>query len=152
MLRVKVNIFQLFCANRLESSQADVEGNSLDLDIVLLQLSEDFGREVKAGSRGGGRAWFVREDGLVAVAVVGPVVAMNIGRQRHVAYFVEDSVEVLCRIETKSAFSELSSSDDLGFEEGFGFVGGVEEEVFARLDFAAGADEGAPIIVGKLLG
>ena len=68
------------------------------------------------------------------------------------ADFVEDSVKVGCRREAKSAFAELSGSEDFGFEEGFGFAGGVEEQVFAGLDFSAGADEGGPVVFGKLLG
>ena len=80
MLCVNADIFQLFCSNGLESSQADVEGQGLDLHSLLFELREDFGRKVKAGSGGRGRAWVVGEDGLVAVAVFWAVLAVDIGR------------------------------------------------------------------------
>ena len=59
MLCVKMDIFQCFCANGLERSQADVEGDGFDLHFFLLELRENFGREVKAGGGGGGRAKLV---------------------------------------------------------------------------------------------
>jgi hypothetical protein len=152
MLRVKVDIFQPFYANRLESSQANVEGDGLDLDIVLFQMSEDLGGEVKASRGGGGRAEVLREDRLVAIAVLWAVVAVNVRRERHVADFVEDSVKILRRGKPECAFAEFAGTEDFRFEERLGFGGGVEEEVFAGLNFSAGADEGAPVIFGKLLG
>ena len=129
-----------------------MEGDGLDMYSVLFELGEDFGRKVKARSGGGGGAWFVGEDGLVAVAVLWVVVAVDVGREGHVADFVEDSVEVRDGGKAQGAFAELSSGEDFGFEERFGFVGGVEEQAFAGLDFSAGADEGAPVVFAKLLG
>src|SRR5258707_3078076 len=46
---MKTYIFQPFCADGLEGSQANVEGNGLDLHGVLLEFIEDFWRKVKAG-------------------------------------------------------------------------------------------------------
>ena len=94
MFRVKANVFQLFCANGLESSQANVEGDGLDLYSLLFQSNEDLGGKVKAGSGGGGGAWFVGKDCLVAVAVLWAVIAVDVGWEWHVTYFVEDSGEV----------------------------------------------------------
>ena len=68
------------------------------------------------------------------------------------ADFVEDSVEIGRVEKSECAFAKISGGEDFGFEDGVGFVGGVEEQVFAGLDFSAGADEGAPIVFGKLLG
>jgi len=129
-----------------------VEGDGLDLNAVLFESRENFGGKVKAGRRGSDRAKLLRVSGLVAVAIVRAVVAVDVGREGHVPDFVEDSVEVRGGGKPQGAFAELCSSEDLGFEDGFGFVGGVEEQVFAGLDFAAGADEGAPVVFGKLLG
>jgi hypothetical protein len=67
-----------------------------------------------------------------------------------VAYFVEDSVEVRNRGEAEGAFAEVGGGEDFGFEDDLIFV--VEEEAFAGLDLAAGADEGGPVAGGKLLG
>ncbi len=67
------------------------------------------------------------------------------------ADFVEDSLEIGGGGKPQSSFAELSSGEDFGFEEGVGFVGRVEEQMFAGLDFSAGADEDAPVVFGKLL-
>jgi hypothetical protein len=91
------------------------------------------------------------ENGLVAVAVFRVVVAVDIRRERHVTYFVEDSVEVGSGRKAECALAELSGCEDFGFEQWLGFVGGVEEQVFAGLDFAAGTDQGGPFVFGKLL-
>ena len=87
-----------------------------------------------------------RVDGLVAVAVFRFVVAVDVGRERHVADLFEDGLEVGHGGEAEGAFAELSGGEDFGFEERLGFVGGVEEEALAGLDFAAGADEGGPVV------
>ena len=59
----------------------------------------------------------LREDGLVAVAVVSGVVAVDVGRQRHVADAFEDGVEVWRGGEAQGAFAELAGGEDFGFEE-----------------------------------
>jgi len=148
---MKTYIFQPFCADGLESSQANVEGNGLDLHGVLFEFIEDFGRKVKAGSRGGGGTRFVGKDRLVAVTVFWAVVAVDVGRERHVPDFVEDSLEIGSWGKSQCAFAELSGREDFGLQDGVGFVGGVEEQVFAGLNFAAGPDEGTPVVFGKLL-
>ena len=117
MLGVEVDVFDVFGADGLEGSEADVEGDGLDLDAVCAELGEDLGREVEAGGGGGGGAGFVGEDGLVAVAVFGGVVAVDVGRQRHVADAVEDSAEVVGGGEAQSAFAELAGGEDFGFEQ-----------------------------------
>ena len=76
---------------------------------------------------------------------------MNVGRERYVPDFVEDSVEVWDGGKAQRAFAEVSGGEDFGFEKGFGLVGGVEEQAFAGLNFSAGADESAPVVFGKLL-
>ena len=129
-----------------------MKGYRFDLDFILFELGEYFGGEVKAGGGGRGAAGLLGEDGLVAVAVLRAVVAADVGREGHMAYFVEDSVEVWAGSKAERAFAELACGEDFGFKHGLGFVGGVEEQAFAGLDFAAGADEGAPVICGKLLG
>ena len=94
MLGVEVNIFHIFCADGLESSKANVESDGLDLYSLLFQLVENFCREVQAGSGGGGRARFMREDCLVAVAVLWAVLSMDVRREGHVTYFVDDSGKI----------------------------------------------------------
>jgi hypothetical protein len=91
-----------------------VEGEGLDLYAALFELGEDFGREVKAGCGRCGAAWLLGKDGLVAVAVLGVVVAVDVGRERHVADFVEDSVEVGSWGKAEGALAELSGGEDFG--------------------------------------
>ena len=84
-----------------------MEGNCLNLNAFLLELSEEFGGEVEACCWGCGATWLFGEDGLAAVAVFGGVVAVDVGGERHVADFVEDSVEVGCGGEAEGAFAEF---------------------------------------------
>ncbi len=66
------------------------------------------------------------------------------------AYFVEDGEEVRGGVEAEGALAEVCGGYDSRFEDGNIFV--VEEETLAGLDLAAGANEGGPIVCGKLLG
>jgi hypothetical protein len=110
--------------------------------------------EARGGSGGG--AEYLREDGLVAVAVFGCVRlilwAMDVGGQRHVADAVEDGAEVGGGGEPESAFAEVGSGDDFGFEEGCGVVRCGEVEALAGLHFSAGSYKGGPLVLGELLG
>jgi len=92
----------------------------------------------------------VGEDGLVAVAVFFAVFSVDVGGEGHVAYFVEDGEEVGSGGEAEGALAEVCGGCDFSFEDGNIFV--VKEEALAGLDFAAGADEGGPVVCGKLLG
>ena len=125
-LSMKVDVGEVFGANRLEGAEANVEGEGFDLDAVLLEFREDFGGKVEAGSGGCGASDFVGEDGLVAVAILRAVVAVDVGGERHVAYFVEDGVEVWGWGEAQGAFAEVGSSQNFGFEQGLWFGGRVE--------------------------
>ena len=152
MLGVEADVFDVLGADGLEGSEAYVEGDGFDLDAVCAELVEDLRGEVEAGGGGGGGAGLVREDSLVAVAVFGGVVAVDVGRQRHVADPVEDGEEVCDWGEAQGALAELSGGDDFGFEERGCVIGGGEVEMLAGLNFAAGADEGGPLVLAELLG
>ena len=95
------------------------------------------------------RCRVVGEDGLVAVAVFLGVVAVDVWGERHVAYFVEDGVEVGDWVEAQSAFAKLSGSDYLRLQQWFRVTFGSEVEVFAGLDFLAGSDQRRPIVLAK---
>ena len=56
-----------------------MECKRLNLYAFLLEFGEDFGGEVEAGGGGGGAAGLLGEDGLVAVAVFGGIVAVDVG-------------------------------------------------------------------------
>jgi hypothetical protein len=94
----------------------------------------------------------VREDGLVAFAVFGCVVAVDVGWQRHVADLLEDGAEVFCRSEAEGSLAVLSGFDDFGFEQRGLIVGGGEVETFAGLYLFAGAYECSPLLRAQLLG
>ncbi len=143
-------------ADRLEGAEADVEGDVLDLDALCFQRVEDLGGEVEAGRGRGGGAGLVGVDGLVAGAILSLVVAVDVRGERHVAYFVEDGLEVRDRGEAQGAFAEVAGGEDLGFEEEFAGGGVGEVEAVAGLDLAAGTDQRGPdvfawVLVGKLL-
>ena len=113
---VKADVFELFRPNWLEGAKTNVESDGFDMDVVLFQLFEDLGGEVEAGCGGGGAAGFLGEDCLVAVAIGFAVVAVDVRGERHVAYFVEDGVEIWRRREAEGAFAELGGGDNLRFQ------------------------------------
>lgn len=71
---------------------------------------------------------------------------------------VEDAEELRLaagsRGEAEGAFAEGGGGEDFGFEQGWGSGCGfvAEVETLARMDFAAGADEGGPVGGSELLG
>ena len=89
--------------------------------------------------------------GLVAVTIFLAVVAVDVGRERHVAYFVEDGVKIGRRIEAKCALAKLGGGDNFSLKQRLRFVRRMEEEAFAGLNLAARANEGSPFVRGKLL-
>ena len=151
MLCVETDVFQLLRPNGLEGAKSDVEGNGFNLNPLCFELVENLRSEVKASGRGRGASDLMGEDSLIAVAVFEVVVPMDVRRERHVAYFVEDGMEVRGRRETQSAFAELCRCQDLSFEKGLGLINGMEEQALTGLDFAARANEGGPLVRGKLL-
>ena len=52
MLGVEMDIGKFFGADGLEGPETDMEGDCLDLDAALFELSENLRREVKSGGRG----------------------------------------------------------------------------------------------------
>jgi hypothetical protein len=133
-----------------EGAEADVEGDAGYFDAVGGELCKSLGREVEAG---GGRSYgaaLFGEDGLVAIAVGGCVVAMDVGRQGNVADAVEDGEEVDAgrigdRSEFEEALAEGAALKDFGFEEDFA-RGRGEDEALADGNLAAGTHEGAPLV------
>ena len=141
---VETDVFDVFSADRLEGAEADVEGDGFDLNAAGAELFEDFGSKVEAGGGSGGGAELVGEDGLVALAIVSGIVAVDVWGQRHVADAIENSAKVFGGREAESAFAVFGGSDDFGFQERRSVVGGGEVETLAGLNLAAGADEGGP--------
>jgi hypothetical protein len=67
---------------------------------------------------------------------------MDVGGEWHVADFIENGVEVWRGGEAEDAFTEVFCGQNFSFQKVLRLVGGVEEKVLARLDLAAGADQG----------
>ena len=58
---------------------------------------------MQPGGRGRDRAARASEDGLIAIAVVGAVVALDVRRQRHVADRIDGRVDAECRPRSRAA-------------------------------------------------
>ena len=84
-----------------------MQGDAGDFDAARGERIENLRSEVQAG---GGRCYgaaLAGVDGLVALAVVGGIVAANVGRQRNVADAVEDGEEIFDRVEAEKARTEV---------------------------------------------
>src|ERR1700735_3971265 len=69
VLGVEADVFELFCADRLKGAETNMQGNGLNLDAVLFELSDNFWRKVQARSWGGSASGVLREPRLVTVAI-----------------------------------------------------------------------------------
>ncbi len=87
-------IFDALDADRLEGSQADVQGDIDGLDLALADAVEDFPCEMKASGGGCYRSTLLRIDGLIPLAIVGRIRTRDIGREWDVADAVEGSEEI----------------------------------------------------------
>src|ERR1700733_5306506 len=152
VLGMQMDIFQLLGTNRLEGAQAHMECDGLDLNAIASEFGKNLRREVETGSGSGRGTGLACEHGLVAVAIFGTFMAVNVRRQWHVADPVEDSVELRRRRKTESSFAELPGGENLGLEKRLHLAGSVEEQAFARLNLAAGADQSRPVVLRNLLG
>jgi len=151
VLCMEAYVFQRFSADWLEGSKTNVQRDGFNLDAVCFELAKDLRGEVQASRWSSGAANFIGEDGLIAVAILEAVVPVNVRGERHVAYFIEDGVEVECRSEAQSTLAELSGGQNFSFEYRFALARFVEEETLAGLDLAAGADECGPVVRSNVL-
>ena len=68
-LGVDVMVLDRLALDRAKGVQADLEVDKGQLDALLAQLEQQFGRKVQAGGRRGDRALLAGIDGLVALRV-----------------------------------------------------------------------------------
>ena len=80
------------------------------LDAAGGQPLQQLRGEVEPGGRGGDRARLAGEDGLVALPVLGPVRALDVGRQRHVAEALEVRLDRLGEAHEPPAVAERSAT------------------------------------------
>jgi len=151
VLGVEVDIFDIFSADRLEGPKTDVECDGFDLNAVRTELIEDLRSEMKSRSRSRGRAGLVRKDCLIPFAIRLGIVAVDVGRQGHVADAIQDGAEIIGRGEAQGAFPVVSSIGHLRFKQGSSVPKSREVEPFARLYLAPGANECRPLMRTHLL-
>src|SRR5205085_10947236 len=115
-LLVQPNLVQAFHSQRCERPEPNMQRHPDNLHSLRLKAFQYFRSEVQPGCRCCHRSWFPRKDCLVALAILRKIVAMNIGRQRHMTDAVEDAEEFIHRLEFKESISELPTFQNLGFE------------------------------------
>jgi hypothetical protein len=139
---VEFVLFDDFTADRLEGSQADVEGDASGLDIASTEFVEYLGSEMKACGWSCDGTGMLREDSLVLVAILRLIVTMDVGRKRDVAETFETSEKVRDVFKADGAFAEFAMLGDLGFQ----FVGSpfAEVKVLTDTNLFSRADEALP--------
>jgi hypothetical protein len=86
-----------------ECARADVEHDLVDLDALFSDAVEEGLGEVESGRRGGNAAGLTSVDGLVSLPVARSVGAVDVGRKRKMAEFLE-------QVEDPEATLELHGS------------------------------------------
>lgn len=154
---MKFVILDAVDADRLEGSQADMEGDFGGLDSALADAVEDFRGEMKACGRSGDRSALLGVDGLIAFAIAGRIRTGDVGRERDVADAIEGGEEVvhaLNGLKADAALAEFGAGQDIGLKFSEIAIVLAEEQSFTDAYFAAGANQAFPIvgIGGKLAG
>jgi hypothetical protein len=108
-------------------------------------LFKNLSREVETRRGSGDGARLPSENGLVAGAIFDSVVAVDVGREGHVANAIQDLVKVCNWNEFEGAPAEFAAFYNLGLELDFACCVG-EDEDFSVGNFAARADEGVPAV------
>jgi len=143
---MKFVILDAVDADRLEGSEADMEGDFGGLDSALAEAVEGFRGEMKAGGRGGCRSALLGVDGLIAVAIAGKIRAGDVGREWDVSDAVEDREKIVCSLKgglkADAALAEFRAGEDLGLQ----LILLAEEQALADADFTAGPDKAFPIV------
>ena len=93
-LRVQAGLLDHFGVKRLKRAKPDVQRNLGHRRACRAALRHHLRREVQTRGGSGNRATLACEHRLVALAVLGPVRAVNVGRQRDVAVPVQSGVHV----------------------------------------------------------
>ena len=147
-IRLAMNfvILHAFDADRLEGSEADVQGDLSGFDAALLDAVEDFRGEMKAGGRGCDRSARLGVYGLVALAIAGGIRARDVRREWDVADAIESGEEVVLALKdglkADTALAELAAGQYFRLQ----FVLLAEEEAFADSDLAAGPNQAFPVV------
>src|SRR5215472_9867471 len=119
-LAMQLMLFHLGHMHGLKGSQTNVQGDLGDFNPALADSGEDFRGEVQTRSGSGNAASLFRSgiDGLVALAVLGPVWPRDVRGQRHMSQFFDRSKKVRYRIKAQGAFAKISAACDFGNQLG----------------------------------
>ena len=104
--------------NGLKCSQADVKSELAELRTALLNLIEDFRREMQTCRRSGNGPRTFRKDGLVALPVRAFVGAINVRRQWNMPQAIEvlSDAPLIPRDELQRPEPEFATCNNLRFE------------------------------------
>jgi hypothetical protein len=123
------------CADRsdaphgLERARADVQRDRAAFDAARLDRREQRGVEVQRRGRRCDGARLGGEHGLVATLVVGPVVAGDVRRQRHVAVPLEQDQRIVGKAQREERSVGAAASEHLDLET----FAGAQADATARL-------------------
>src|SRR5262249_44827960 len=109
VLGVQMRLLDNVGVQGLESAESDVQGYVSDLGPGLAALIENGGGEVEARCRRGNRSPLPPEDGLISFAILGAIVAMDVGRQRHVSDTIQRAVDIARAVEVERTFAEFAA-------------------------------------------
>src|SRR6202011_2960963 len=104
---------ELLLPDRLKCSEPDMQRNVRDLGAGSAASIQDLRRKVKSGRRRRGGTGLARKYGLVSVAIVRSIRALDIWRQRHVANLVEQREDIALPAEVHRSLAVLVAADNL---------------------------------------
>ena len=108
MLRMQLNVFELFLTQRRKRSQPHMQRDVGNLGSRGLALSEHRGSEMQTGSRRCGRSGVGRKHRLIPIAIGLRGLPFNVGRQRHLAIPLEQFVNRPRRYQAHGALAKFT--------------------------------------------
>jgi hypothetical protein len=120
---------QVDAPHGLERARADVQRDRAAFDAARLDRREQRGVEVQRRGRRCDGARLGGEHGLVATLVVGPVVAGDVRRQRHVAVPLEQDQRIVGKAQREERSVGAAASEHLDLET----FAGAQADATARL-------------------
>src|ERR1700686_1384502 len=105
-------VFDALDADRLKSSQSDVECDFRRFDAALADAVENFRGEVEARGRSCYGATLLGVNGLIAFAVAKRIWTRNVGWEWDVSDAIEDGVEIIDWSKAERAPAELGAGNN----------------------------------------
>src|SRR5450631_1224824 len=143
-------IFHFFYAYGLKRAQPDVQRDLGNFDPASTNAVQYFSGEVQTGRRRRHRSPRLSVDSLIALAirrlVVAIVLAVNVGRKRHVPDALDAGEEIVDRGEADAPLPETAALRDQGFECGWVALWTCKVEFFPNPNFSPGPHQALPLI------